>query len=61
MSILHANVTQNEHLFVGNTLIEYENFPRDSAPASSVKKMNSSGTHGSYLCMHAGCHGNLLY
>ena len=36
--------TENEHLFVGSTLIEYGNFPRDSAPACSVKKVNFSDT-----------------
>ena len=43
-----TNVT-NQHLFVGSTLIEYGNVPRDGAPASSVKKKKSSCT---FACMH---------
>ena len=33
-----TNVTENEHLFVGTTLIKYGYFPRDGAPESSLKK-----------------------
>ena len=43
-----TNVTKNQHLFVGSTLIKYGNFPRDGAPASSVKKNKSSCT---FACM----------
>ena len=43
--ILNENIIfeNRSYLFVGSTLIEYGNFPRDGAPASTVKKKNSSG------------------